>query len=68
LLDHGELSRTLDADFAAAAKAVTEVEALGISMRRVTDELIDEGVRSFGASFDELMATIDAKRRALATA
>jgi transaldolase len=47
---------------------VAEVEALGISMRQVTDELIEEGVRSFGASFDELMATIDAKRRALATA
>ena len=68
MLDHGDLRRTLDADFAAAAKAIAEVEALGISMRQVTDELIDEGVRSFGASFDELMATIDAKRRALATA
>jgi transaldolase len=68
MLEHGELRRTLDADFAAAGRAIAEVEALGISMRQVTDELIDEGVKSFAASFDELMATIDAKRRALATA
>ena len=68
VLDHGELRRTLDADFGAAADAIAAVEALGISMRQVTDELIDEGVEAFGKSFDELMATIDAKRRALATA
>jgi hypothetical protein len=37
-------------------------------MQQVTDELIEEGVQAFGKSFDELMATIEAKRRALATA
>ena len=37
-------------------------------IEQVTDELIDEGVRAFSASFDELMGTIDATRRALATA
>ncbi|MGH2462849.1 MAG: transaldolase [Candidatus Limnocylindria bacterium] len=68
MLDHGELQRTLDAEFALAAAQIAAIEALGISMRQVTDELIDEGVKAFGASFDELMATIDAKRRALATA
>jgi len=68
MLDHGELRRTLDADFGAAGEEIAAIEALGISMRQVTDELIDEGVRAFGASFDELMATIEAKRRALATA
>jgi transaldolase len=68
MLDHGELARTLDADFGAAAAAVAAVEDLGISMERVTDELIAEGVAAFGASFDELLGTIEEKRKALATA
>jgi transaldolase len=68
MLDHGQLARTLDADFAGATAALEAVEALGISIDQVTDELIDEGVRAFGASFDELMGTIDTTRRALATA
>jgi transaldolase len=67
-LDHGQLARTLDLDFAAARAALDAVESLGISMRQVTDELIREGVAAFATSFDELLATIDDKRRALATA
>jgi transaldolase len=67
-LDHGELARTLDADFGAAAAAIAVVEALGISMEQVTDELITEGVAAFSTSFEELLGTIDQKRRALATA
>jgi transaldolase len=68
VLDHGRLARTLDADVDAAAAALAAIEAAGISMRQVTDELISEGVAAFAASFDELLATIEAKRRALATA
>lgn len=68
MLDHGVLARTLDADFGAAAAAMATVEALGVSMERVTAELLDEGVRAFSASFDELMGTIETTRRALATA
>jgi transaldolase len=68
MLDHGELARTLDADFTAAQAAIAAIEDLGISMRQVTDELISEGVTAFSKSFEELLATIDQKRRALATA
>lgn len=68
MLDHGELRRTLDADFGAAAAAIAAIEALGISMDQVTDELIEEGVAAFAKSFDELLATIEEKRQALATA
>jgi transaldolase len=68
MLDHGQLRQTLDGDVAGAEQTMAELEALGISMQRVTDELIEEGVRAFAASFDDLMATIDAKRRALTTA
>ena len=67
-LDHGELRRTLDEDLDAAHQAIREVEANGITMQRVTDELIAEGVASFAKSFDELIETIESKREELAPA
>ncbi len=67
-LDHGEVRRTLDRDLHAAHDAVRAVEGSGVSMERVTAELLDEGVTSFAKSFDDLIATIDGKREALATA
>jgi hypothetical protein len=44
------------------------VEAEGITMARVTGELITEGVASFAKSFDELVASIESKRKELAPA
>jgi len=67
-LDHGDIRRTLDRDLDDARQAIREVEASGISMERVTDELIDEGVASFAKSFDELISTIESKREELAPA
>ncbi len=67
-LDHGRVERTLDRDVEAAHRALREVEALGISMERVTDELIEEGVASFSKSFDELIESIESKRQELAPA
>ena len=67
-LDHGEIARTLDRDLEGAHQSIREVEAVGISMERVTHELIVEGVASFGKSFDELIETIESKRQELAPA
>jgi transaldolase len=67
-LDHGRIERTLDARLDEASEALRAVEALGISMRTVTDELIVEGIASFAKSFDELIDSIDSKRKALAPA
>src|SRR3990170_2388107 len=67
-LDHGRIERTLDARMDEAREALRAVEALGISMRTVTDELIVEGVASFAKSFDELIETIESKRKELAPA
>ena len=67
-LDHGRIDRTLDRDLEAAHEAIRAVEVQGISMKRVTDELIAEGVASFGKSFDELIETIESKREELAPA
>ena len=67
-LDHGRIERTLDRDLEGAHQALRDVEAAGVSMERVTAELIDEGVKSFGKSFDELIETIESKRKELAPA
>jgi transaldolase len=67
-IDHGEIGRTLDRDLDGAREAIRAVEAEGISMERVTDELITEGVASFSKSFDELLDTIESKRKELAPA
>jgi len=66
--DHGNVDRTLDRDLDGARQAIREIEASGISMQRVTDELITEGVASFAKSFDELLDTIESKRQELAPA
>jgi transaldolase len=67
-LDHGVVSRTLDVGLDEALAAIRAVEALGIRMENVTDELIVEGVAAFTKSFDDLMGAIDAQRKALAPA
>ena len=67
-LDHGRLERTLDRDVEAARETLRQIEAQGISIRKVTDELIDEGVASFAKSFEELIGAIDSQRKALAPA
>ncbi|MDQ3149794.1 MAG: transaldolase, partial [Chloroflexota bacterium] len=67
-IDHGEVARTLDQGVDAARQAIREVEANGVSMEQVTDELIAEGVASFAKSFDELIETIESKRQELAPA
>jgi len=67
-LDHGRIEQTIDRDVDAAHAALRELKALGIDMQRVTDELIDEGVASFSKSFDELIESIESKRRELAPA
>ena len=67
-LDHGVLERTLDRDVEAAHEVIGQIEGQGISLDRVTDELIAEGVASFSKSFDELISTIESKREELAPA
>jgi transaldolase len=67
-LDHGQVERRLDADLHAAYDAIRAVEAEGVSMDQVTAELLSEGVVAFAKSFDELIDSIDSKRKALASA
>jgi transaldolase len=59
--DHGVVARTVDRKVAVAEATIKEIEAVGISMREVTDKLLVEGIASFQKSFDELIAGLESK-------
>ena len=59
--DHGEVARTVDADFAGAERTMRDLKEAGIDMTAVTDKLLSEGLASFQKSFDSLTAGLDKK-------
>jgi transaldolase len=56
---------TLEEDVAGARVDLEALEALGISMDAVTDEVLAEGVRKFAEPFQQLLARIDERRAQL---
>lgn len=60
--DHGIVRRTLDTELAAAEKTMTDLEKAGISMKKVTDQLLDEAIKLFDEAFDKLMAAVAQKK------
>lgn len=64
--DHGAVSRTVTQKVPAAEGVLREIEAAGISMKAVTDLLLEEGIASFQKSFDELIGGLEAKAGTLA--
>ncbi|MCC6499350.1 MAG: bifunctional transaldolase/phosoglucose isomerase [Anaerolineales bacterium] len=61
--DHGVASMTLVRGLDEAQDALNKLEAAGISMDVVTQELEDEGVKAFADAFAQLLATIDERRK-----
>ena len=62
-LDHAKPEITITRDVGKAREAIEQLEAAGISMDRVTQELEDEGVKSFAESITGLFKTIDDRRK-----
>jgi transaldolase len=62
-LDHASVARTVDQGVDDARAVLAEVEATGISLDEVTQELEIDGVQKFADSFVQLLAAIEAKRR-----
>ena len=65
-LDHGVVRASLEEHLAESAQELAALEKLGISMKEVTSQLEDEGVKSFGDAFDVLLKAIDQRRKAAA--
>src|SRR6266511_968247 len=60
--DHAKIEITLTRDLDQAKEAINELEASGISMDVMTQELEEEGVKSFADAFTQLLKTIDERR------
>jgi len=61
--DHGVAAMTLVRGLDEAEDAIQHLEAAGISMDVVTQELEDEGVKAFADAFAQLLGTIDERRK-----
>ncbi len=63
--DHGQVARTIDRDLDDATRTVARLYAAGISMKEVTDQLLEDGVRAFADALDKLEAAIRRKQEML---
>ena len=63
--DHGVVARTVDTGVAEARALVPALEAQGIRLREVTEQLLVDGLASFQTSFDTLIAGLERKAATL---
>ena len=59
--DHGKVRRTLDQGLDQADAVMRKLEQSGISMKSVTDQLVEDGVKSFSDSFAELISAVGSR-------
>jgi transaldolase / glucose-6-phosphate isomerase len=59
--DHGHAKPSLEADVDGAGRVMQTLEKVGISMRKVTDDLVTQAVKLFAEPFDKLLNAVDAK-------
>lgn len=65
-LDHGKVERTVDKSYEEAERVLARLAEAGISIDAITSKLEDEGIDSFVASYDDLLAGVAEKEAALA--
>lgn len=65
--DHGVIAQTVTQGVAEAQAVFDQLEALGIAMAQVADELEVDGVKKFADSYHDLLAAIDQQRTELAS-
>ncbi len=61
--DHGRPRASLVEDVDSAHDTMTTVAELGISMKEVTDQLLEEGVRLFSDAFEKLLKAVERQSR-----
>ena len=66
LLDHGQVTHTIEEGQKEAEEHIDNLEASGVNMAAVTDELLASGVKSFSDSFETLMVKLAEKMEKLA--
>jgi transaldolase len=63
--DHGVVAGTVDQDLAAAEGVIRDLGDIGIAIDDVTEKLLVDGLASFQKSFDNLIAGLAKKTKAL---
>ena len=61
--DHGQVRQTLDQDVEGAREVLRGLEEHDIALERITDRLLDDGLRLFSTAFDKLLTAVVAPRR-----
>jgi transaldolase / glucose-6-phosphate isomerase len=65
--DHGKPRASLEEGLEAAKKTMADLARMGISMKAVTDQLTEDGVKLFADAFDQLLAAVDQRAKHVAT-
>jgi len=63
--DHGSVAATLDGGYEEADATIAELDSFGISLKAVTDTLLENGLETFQKSYDDLIAGIESKMKLL---
>src|SRR5206468_1911441 len=63
--DHGEARASLEEGVDRAAATLADLETAGLSLREITERVLDDGVRLFSDAFDALLGAVERKRREL---
>jgi transaldolase/glucose-6-phosphate isomerase len=59
--DHGRAALTLDRDVADAESVLRQLERAGVSLRALTDGLLEQGLKRFSQDFDALIESLRQK-------
>lgn len=62
-LDHGTVARTVDTDVEGARETLDRLAEIGVDLAAIAAQLEADGVASFAASFDDLLATLETRMR-----
>ena len=56
--EHGKARPSLESDIDQAKATLAELEATGVSLRAVTDDLIVDGIKKFQEPYDKMIASL----------
>ena len=65
--DHGNAALTIEKDLEKEKQSIHALESTGISMQTVTNELEEEGVKSFADAFRSLLQSVEERRQVQVT-
>ncbi len=57
--DHGKLRNSIEEDLPGARETMKALAAAGVSMKEVTDQLLNDGVKLFADAFDKLLKGVE---------